>query len=116
MKTGNMRHLLILATKLIVVSYLPHQLLEQVLVRFRGQNYLCYRHLLLTELKENCKHGRMTAYIRKGTCNCYFQVDTLEATRKILQIIDHAGHSKCSRVIYILSCVIHRLNLTETVI
>ena len=32
------------------------------------------------------------------------------------KIIDHAGHSKCSRVIYILSCVIHRLNLTETVI
>ena len=30
--------------------------------------------------------------------------------------IDHAGHSKCSRVIYILSCVIHRSNLTETVI
>ena len=33
-----------------------------------------------------------------------------------LSSIDHAGHSKCSRVIYIPSCVIHRLNLTETVI
>ena len=43
-----------------------------------------------------------------GCCSAIF--------RRGHQFIDHAGHSKCSRVIYILSCVIHRLNLTETVI